>query len=97
MTRTLLNPTRPAGLLKSGKKSGKGILLLVMKICEELEKIKEKSGNLNINGYDSPQEISLFCSRGKDVLSSGIVKAHLPSYLGLFLKERICCEREQIL
>ena len=38
-------------------------------------KVREKSGNLKINGWASrPQKIYLFCSRGKkDVLSHEIV------------------------
>ena len=34
-----------------------------------LEKVREKTGNLKINGYGSYQKIYLFCLGGKDVFS----------------------------
>ena len=35
---------------------------------ERTLKIKEKSGNLNINGYGSLQKNYIFCSRGERVV-----------------------------
>ena len=32
---------------------------------ERTWKVREKSGNLKINGYGSPQKIYLFCSKGE--------------------------------
>ena len=45
---------------------------------ERTWKVREKSGNLKINGYCSLQKLYLFCSRGKNILSSYIDQAHLP-------------------
>ena len=32
---------------------------------ESTWKVREKSGNLKINGYGSPQKFVLFCSKGE--------------------------------
>ena len=66
---------------------------------ERTWKVKEKSGNLKINGYSKQTSESLFIlfKREKDVLSHEIVKAHLSPYWGLLLKERVCSLGEQIL
>ena len=37
---------------------------------ERILNVREKSGNLKINGYCYLQELYLSCSRGKNVLSS---------------------------
>ena len=59
-------------------------------------KVREKSGNLKINGYGRQTSENLFIlfKRGKDVLSHEKVQAHLPPHWGL--KERICSLGEQI-
>ena len=49
---------------------------------ERTWKVREKSGNLKINGGCSLQKLSLFCSRRKNVLSSLIVQVHLPLIRG---------------
>ena len=49
---------------------------------ERTWKVREKSGNLKINGYCSLQKLYFFCSRGKNVLSSLIVQVHLPLIRG---------------
>ena len=62
---------------------------------ERTWKVREKSGNLKINGYFSENLFFLF-KRGKDVL----LRLSRPIYLlivGLLLKERICSHGEQIL
>ena len=66
---------------------------------ERTWKVREKSGNLKINGHGSQTSENLFIlfKRGKDVLSHEIVFAHLPPYWGLPIKERICSLGEQIL
>ena len=66
---------------------------------ERTWKVREKSGNLKINGYDRQTSENLFIlfEGGKDVLSHEIVNAHLPPHWGLPLKERICSHGEQIL
>ena len=63
---------------------------------ERTWKVKEKSGNLKINGYDrqTSESLVILFKRGKDVLSHEIVKA---PHWGLPLKERICSLGEQIL
>ena len=62
-------------------------------------KVREKSGNLKINGYGSQTSENLFIlfEGGKDILSHEIVKAHLPPNWGLPLMERIYSHGEQIL
>ena len=57
---------------------------------ERTWKVREKSGNLKINGYDIqiPENSFVLFNRGKDVLSHEMVKAHLPPHWGLLLKER---------
>ena len=54
--------------------------------------VREKSGNLKINGYgrQSLDYLFILFKRGKDVHSHEIVKGHLPPHWGLLLKERIC-------
>ena len=56
-------------------------------------KVREKSGNLKINGYgrQSSEKIFILSKRENDVLS------HLPPHWGLLIKERICSLGEQIL
>ena len=49
-------------------------------------KVREKSGNLKINGYGR-QTSFILLKRGEDVLSHGIVEAHLPPHWGLLIKE----------
>ena len=60
-------------------------------------KVREKSGNLKINGYGRQTSENLFIlfKGGKDVLSHEIVEAHRPPHWGLPLKERICSHGEQ--
>ena len=62
-------------------------------------KVREKSGNLKINGYGRQTSENLFIlfKREKNVLSHEIVWAHLPPHRGLLIKERICSLGEQIL
>ena len=59
---------------------------------ERTWKVREKSGNLKINGYGGQSSENLFIlfKRGKDVHSHETVQAHLPPQWGLLLKERIC-------
>ena len=59
---------------------------------ERTWKVKEKSGNLKINRYgrQSSENLFLLFRSGKDVLSHGIVQAHLSPHWGPLLKERIC-------
>ena len=66
---------------------------------ERTWKVREKSGNLKINGYGRQTSENLFIlfEGEKDVLSHERVKAHLPPHWGLPLKERICSHGEQIL
>ena len=66
---------------------------------ERTWKVREKSGNLKINGFGrQPSEIFfILFKRGKDVLSYEMVAAHLPPHWGLLLKERICSLGEQVL
>ena len=66
---------------------------------EKTWKVREKSGNLKINGYGRQTSENLFIlfKREKDVLSHEIVWAHLPPHRGLLIKERICSLEEQIL
>ena len=66
---------------------------------ERTWKVREKSGNLKINGYgrQSSENLFILFKRGKDVHSHEIVKAHLPLHWGLLLKERICSLEEQVL
>ena len=66
---------------------------------EKAWKVREKSGNLKINGYGRQTSENLFIlfKRGKYVLSHEIVLTHLPPHWGLLLKERICSIGEQIL
>ena len=66
---------------------------------ERTWKVREKSGNLKINGYgrQSSENLFILFQRGKDVHSHEIIKAHLPLHWGLLLKERICSLGEQIL
>ena len=49
---------------------------------ERTWKIREKSGNLKINGYgrQTSENLCILFKRRKDVLSHEIVKAHLPPY-----------------
>ena len=61
---------------------------------EKTWKVREKSGNLEINGYgrQSSENLFILFKRGKeDSLSPS------PSSLGVLLKERICSLEEQIL
>ena len=60
---------------------------------------REKSGNLKINGFgrQSSENLFILFKREKDVLSRGIVWAHLPSHRGLLIKKRICSHGEPIL
>ena len=62
-------------------------------------KVREKSGNLKMNGYGRQSSKNVFIpfKRGKDVHSHEIVYAHLPPHWGLLLKEKICSLGEQIL
>ena len=66
---------------------------------ERTWKVREKSGNLKINGYgrQSSENSFILFKRGKDVHSHEIVEAHLPPHWELLLKERICSPKEQIL
>ena len=48
------------------RSGSQGIVWMVREIWKGLE----ESGNLKINGYCSLQKLYLFCSRGKNVLSS---------------------------
>ena len=66
---------------------------------EKAWKVREKSGNLKINGCgrQTSENVFILFKRGKDVLSHKIVEAHLPPHWGLLLKERICSLGEQIL
>ena len=66
---------------------------------ERTWKVREKSGNLKINGYGRQSSENLFVpfKRGKDVHSHEIVYVHLPTHWGLLLKERNCSPGEQIL
>ena len=66
---------------------------------ERTRKVREKSGNLKINGYGRQSSENLFIPfrRGKDVQYHEIVYAHLCLHWGLLLKERICSLEEQIL
>ena len=66
---------------------------------ERTYQVRQKSGNLKINGCgrQSSENSFILFKRGKDVHSHEIVKAHLPSHWGLLLKERICSLGEQIL
>ena len=66
---------------------------------ERTWKVREKSGNLKINGCGRQSSENLFnlFKRGKDVHSHEIVQAHLPPHWGLLLKKRICSLREQTL
>ena len=50
--------------------------------------VREKSGNLKINGYarQSSENVFILFKREKGVLSHEIVWAHLPSHRGLLLK-----------
>ena len=61
-------------------------------------KVREKSGNLKINGYGRQSSENLFCSRRERmyILMRYLVQAHLPPHQGLLLKERICSFGEQI-
>ena len=65
-----------------------------MKFFPGHEKVREKLGNLKINGYGRQSSDNLFVlsKRGKDVLSPEIVSvsAHLPHPWRLLLKKRIC-------
>ena len=65
---------------------------------EKTWKVREKSGNLKINGYGRHTSENLFIlfKREKDVLSRDSL-SHLPPHWGLLLKERICSLGEQIL
>ena len=66
---------------------------------ERTWKVREKSGNLKINGCgrQSTENLFILFKMGKDVHSHEIVQAHLPPHWGLLLKERICSLREQTL
>ena len=66
---------------------------------ERTWKVREKSGNLKINGCGrlSSENLFILFKRGKDVHPHEIVQAHLPPHWGLLLKERICSLGEQIL
>ena len=59
---------------------------------ERTWKVREKSGNLKINGYgrQSSENLFILFKRGKDVHSHEIVHAHLSPHWGLLLKEIIC-------
>ena len=63
---------------------------------ERTLKVREKSGNLKINGNDrqSPENLFIQFKKGKDELSHETI--HLPPRWGLLLKERICSLGEQI-
>ena len=66
---------------------------------ERTWKVREKSGNLKINGYgrQSSENLFILFKREKDVLSNEIVWVHLPPHRGLLIKKRICSLGEQIL
>ena len=66
---------------------------------ERTWKVREKSGNLKINGYgrQSSENLFILLKREKGVHCHEIVYAHLPPYWGLLIKERICSLGEQIL
>ena len=66
---------------------------------EKTLKVREKSGNLKINGYgrQSSENLFILFKMEKDVLSHAIVWAYLPPHRGLLIKQRICSVREQIL
>ena len=66
---------------------------------ERTWRVKEKSGNLKINGYGTQSSENAFVlfKRGKDVHSRETVQAHLPPHWGLLFKKRICSLGEQIL
>ena len=91
-----------AGLPPSGKYleneffSRSGTFVAGQGNLERTWKVREKSGNLKINGYgrQSSENLFILFKRGKDVHSREIVKVHLPQHWGLLLKERI---GEQIL
>ena len=57
---------------------------------EKTLKVREKSGNLKINGYGRQSSENLFSlfKREKDVLSHEIVWANLPPDRGLLIKEK---------
>ena len=69
-----------SGLPRSGKTSGKQFFFQFREKSgnfvdgkgnlERTQKVREKSGNLKINGYCNLQKLYLLCSRGKNVLSS---------------------------
>ena len=65
---------------------------------ERTWKVREKSGNLKINGYGrQSSENYLFCSRGEMMYFLRDCLRPSPSSLGLLLKGRICFLWEQIL
>ena len=55
---------------------------MVREIWKGLGKSGKSQGILEINGYCSLQKLYLFCSRGKNVLSSYRDQAHLPLIRG---------------
>ena len=66
---------------------------------ERTWKVKEKSGNLKINGYgrQSSENLFILFKREKDVHSHKIVKDHLPRHWGATLKGKNLLPWEQIL
>ena len=70
----------------------------VREFCRWLRtlKVKEKSGNLKINGYGTQSLENIFVKQ-KGVLSHEIVFARLPPHWGLLLKKKICSLGEQSL
>ena len=60
-------------------------------------KVREKTGNLKINGYGRHRKFIYSVQEGKGLHSYEIVKAHLPPNWGLLLKKKICSLGEQIL
>ena len=53
---------------------------------ERIWKVREKSGNLKINGYGRHRKFIYSVQEGKGLHSHEIVQAHLPPHWGLLLK-----------
>ena len=64
---------------------------------ERTWKVRDKSGNLKINGYGRRRKFIYSVQEGKGLHSHEKVEAHLPPHWWLLLKKRICSYGEQIL
>ena len=64
---------------------------------ERTWKVREKSGNLKINGKAGIEKFIYSVQEGKGLHSHEIVSARLPLHWGLLLKKRICSLGKQIL